>query len=153
MAETGHPSYGQSPSPPEHHDSNRRLSQEAPHGLGETEEQHAQHAHIPHKKLFGLDVKSETIMFYCLVIPSWGLLIAAAALGSLDKTWNYPFIGTIVPFFVLHWAAWWMNVIGMLQRASWVRDEGDLLTRREFLYLAVRLNRFQVVSLLMSRGL
>ncbi|TKA30381.1 hypothetical protein B0A50_02608 [Salinomyces thailandicus] len=130
------------PSPP--HDPIRRLSQEGPHGLGETEEQHARHAEVPHKKLFGLDVRSETIIFYCFAFPSWGLEIAAAVTGSFTRTWNYPFIGTIVPFMVFHWAAWWMTAIGMLQRASWVRDEGDLLTRREFLYLAVRLNRLQL---------
>lgn len=134
------------PSPP--HDPIRRLSQEGPHGLGETEEQHARHAEVPHKKLFGLDVRSETIIFYCFAFPSWGLEIAAAVTGSFTRTWNYPFIGTIVPFMVFHWAAWWMTAIGMLQRASWVRDEGDLLTRREFLYLAVRLNRLQLVRIL-----
>ncbi|KAI7287983.1 hypothetical protein KC345_g99 [Hortaea werneckii] len=142
MAETGHPQAG---GQPRHvHDPSRRLSNEGPHGLGETEEQHARHAEIPHKKLFGLDVRRETIMFYCFAFPSWGLEIAAAVTGSLDKTWRRPFIGTIVPFMVFHWAAWWMTVIGMLQRASWVRDEGDLLTRKEFLYLAVRLNRLQL---------
>ena len=124
----------------------RRLSNEAPHGLGETEAQHAAHANISHTPHFGLSVRHETLLFYCLAIPSWGLEIAAGVFGAEFHTWGKPFIATITAFLVLHWAAWLQTAVGMMQRASWVRDEGDLVDRRQFLYLAVRLNRLMLVS-------
>lgn len=128
-------------------DLDRRLSAEDPHGLGETAEQHAQHAHVPQKRLFGLSLRNERIIFYCCAIPSWALQIAAAVTGAFKHTWNPSFIATMTAFLVLHWSAWLMTTFGMIQRASWVRDEGDLLTRRQFLYLAVRLNRLQLVRI------
>jgi len=160
MAETGHPSEVGQPSehhspPPvrhtsEHVDPNRRLSQEAPHGLGETEEQHALHAHIPQKKLWGLDLRNEAILFYILMVTSIGCEIAAAVCGAYRHTWSKPFIGTMTAFLALHVWAWLQTAVGMVQRASWVRDEGDLATRRQFLYLAVRLNRLMLPTAIVA---
>ncbi|KAH9820411.1 hypothetical protein Tdes44962_MAKER10326, partial [Teratosphaeria destructans] len=50
----------------------------------------------------------------------------------------------------LHWAAWLQTAIGMLRRASWVREEADLVARREFLSLAVRLNRLMMPTALIA---
>ncbi|KAK4545143.1 hypothetical protein LTR36_003694 [Oleoguttula mirabilis] len=133
MAETGHPA--------EVYDRDRRLSNEAPHGLGETEEQHAHHDEVPHADHFGLSIRNETILFYVFTVPAWCLEIAAAVCGAYYHTWKAPFIATMSAFMILHAAAWLQTAVGMIQRASWVRDEGDLVDRRQFLYLAVRLNR------------
>lgn len=142
MAETGHPS---------ELDPARRLSQEYPHGLGETEDQHAHHDEVPHKDHFGLDVRNETILFYCFAVPSWGLEIAAAVCGTYYHSWGTPFIATMSTFLALHWAAWLQTSVGMMQRASWVRDEADLVDRRQYLYFAVRLNRLMMVRRLRQR--
>lgn len=131
----------------QHIDPNRRLSQELPHGLGETEEQHARHAAIPPKPLWGLSEKPEAYLFYVLMVLSIGCEIAAAVTGSYYHSWGYPFVGTMTAFLALHVWAWLQTAVRMCQRASWVRDEGDLATRRQFLYLAVRLNRLMIVSL------
>ncbi|EMC95978.1 hypothetical protein BAUCODRAFT_34738 [Baudoinia panamericana UAMH 10762] len=149
MADPGHASYSE----PHHHyesDPNRRLSQEAPHGLGETEEQHARHADIPEKKLWGMDRQTETVVFYIFFIISLCLLITAAALGSVGHSWSGPFVGVFTAFAVFHWAAWLQTAVGMCQRASWVRDEADLGTRRQFLFLAVRLNRMMLPTALVG---
>lgn len=129
----------------EQHDPNRRLSEEGPHGLGETEEQHALHSNISTRGVWGLSAKYEEVLFYFWMTTSICCEIAAAAIGAYYHSWNAPFVGIITAFMVLHWAGWIQTVQGMLQRASWVRDEGDLPTRRQFLHLAVRLNRLQLV--------
>lgn len=121
-----------------HHD-------EQDHGFGETEEQHAAHSKISTKPHWGLKPQPEAVIFYCLAVPSWFLQIAAAVLGSHYHTSSASFIGTVSAFLVLHWAAWFQTAIAMVQRASWIRDEVDLENRRRYLYLAVRLNRLQLV--------
>jgi hypothetical protein len=131
--------------PPVKPDPNRRLSHEGPHGLGETEEQHAHHAAMPPKIHWGLDVPRETILFYSFTLPSWCFEIAAAVCGVYYHTWGHPFIACMTCFLVLHWAAWFQTAIGMMQRASWFRDESELVERRQYLYLAVRLNRLMLV--------
>lgn len=114
-------------------------------GIGETYEQHAQHDLIAPKAHWGLSPKAEATLFYCCAVPSWGLEIAAAVVGSYSHSWNPPFIVCISAFLVLHWMAWLQTAVGMMQRASWVRDESDLNDRRQFLHLAVRLNRLMMV--------
>lgn len=131
-------------------DPDRRLSHEGPHGWGETEDQHAHHADVAPKLHWGLGVRNETLLFYAFAVPSLGLEIAAAVCGSYYHTWGGPFIGTMTAFLVLHWAAWLQTAIGMMQRASWLRDESDLVERRQFLYLAVRLNRLMIVCSIFS---
>ncbi|KAK5714414.1 hypothetical protein LTR15_010596 [Elasticomyces elasticus] len=125
-------------------DPNRRLSQEGPHGLGETEEQHALHSQLPPKNTWGLNASQESALFYFWMASSLCCLIVAAALGPYYHAWGHPFIGCMSAFMVLHWAGWLQTATGMAQRASWVRDEGDLVTRRQYLYLAVRLNRLML---------
>lgn len=115
------------------------------HGRGETAQQHAAHASTKHKQHFGLSLQNDEILFWCIAIPSWVLQIAAAITGSLLRTSSHAFIATMTPHFILHWAAWLQTAIGMTRRASWVRDEGDLVERTEFLVLAVRLNRLMMV--------
>lgn len=129
------------------HDERNASNHPALPGMGETLEQHAQHTHVLPKEHWGLPQTAETILFYCCVIPSWGLEIAAAVVGSYGHSWHAPFIATMSLFLVLHWIAWLMTAVGMMQRASWVRDESDLNDRRAFLHLAVRLNRLMMVSL------
>jgi hypothetical protein len=116
------------------------------HGYGETVEQHEAHAHLPQVKHWGLSPQGEKILFYCFAIPSWCLLIVCCVMGSYYNTKDHRFIATVTPFLVLSWAAWWQTAIGMMQRASWVRDESNLEDRRRFLYFAVRLNRLMLVS-------
>lgn len=116
------------------------------HGYGETEEQHAAHASYSHKHHFGLSPKGESILFYCFAVLSLLLEIVACVTGSYFDTSSSEFIGTVTPFLFFSWAAWWQTAIGMMQRASWVRDESNLEDRRRFLYFAVRLNRLQLVS-------
>ncbi|KAK3109895.1 hypothetical protein LTR53_016377 [Teratosphaeriaceae sp. CCFEE 6253] len=125
-------------------DLNRRLSDEGPHAPGETEEQHAAHSQIPTKRTWGLNESQESALFYFWMATSLCCLIAAAGLGAYYHAWGKPFIGTMSAFMVLHWAGWLQTASGMAQRASWVRDEGDLATRRQYLYLAVRLNRLML---------
>ncbi|KAK4574244.1 hypothetical protein LTR86_002005 [Recurvomyces mirabilis] len=125
-------------------DPNARLEREDPHGLGETPEQHAAHASIATKKLWGLDRRQETYLFYFWMIVSLCCEITAAVLGWRYHTWSYPFIGVMTGFMVTYWAAWFQTATGMVQRASWIREEADLPTRRQFLYLAVRLNRLML---------
>ncbi|KAK5131536.1 hypothetical protein LTR08_000863 [Meristemomyces frigidus] len=126
------------------HDPPRRISTTAPHGLGETEAQHAAHAHTAHAPHFGLRVRHEAALFYAFALPSLALEIAAGVCGAYFHTWGRPFIATMTAFMVLHWCAWLQTAVGMAQRASWVRDEGDLVDRRQYLYLAVRLNRLML---------
>ena len=133
------------PAPHEYLSSTQRLDHEGPHGLGETEEDHALHAHAEIKNIWGLSDQSEAWLFYFFQSTSLCLEISAAAIGAYYHTWNPPFIGTMTCFMVLHWAAWLQTVTQMLQRASWVREESDLQTRRRFLHLAVRLNRLMLV--------
>lgn len=120
------------------------------HGYGETAEQHAHHADVTPIKTWGLVPGSPTEagIFYTFATLSWMLLIAAAVLGSYYSTTEHGFIATISTFFFFSWAAWWMTAAQMAMRASWIRDEGDLPTRRAYLYLAVRLNRLMMVSIL-----
>jgi len=126
-------------------DPNRRLSAEWPHGLGESVGQHREHALIAPKIHWGLGVRRETQLFYALALPSLILEIAASVCGAYYHTWGHPFIGCMSAFLFLHWAAWLQTAIGMIQRASWVRDESDLVERKQYLYLAVRLNRLMIV--------
>jgi len=116
------------------------------HGLGQTEEQHALHSATPAQKTWGLNTTQETILFYFWMATSLCCLVVAAAVAPHHHTSSHPFIAMMTAFMVLHWAGWLQTATGMAQRASWVRDEGDLQTRREYLYLAVRLNRLMLVS-------
>lgn len=126
-------------------DPDRHFSQADLHGLGEDPEQHALHSHIESKYIWGLSQQYESLLFYFWFLTSLCLEIAAAAIAPYYKTWRAPFIGTMTAFMVCHWAGWIQTVQGMLQRASWIREESDLETRRQFLRLAVRLNRLQLV--------
>ena len=94
---------------------------------------------------WGLHRKNETIVFYSLAIPCWGLEIAAAALGPYFRASHPAFIGCISAFFVLHWAAWTQTAFAMVQRASWRRDEEAVEERVQFLWFAVRLQRLMLV--------
>ena len=118
------------------------------HGYGETTEQHAAHtSYVSHPTShFGLAPSAERILFYAFAISSWAMEIVSCILGSYFKTWDHRFIATVTPFLVLSWAAWWQTAVGMMQRASWVRDEGNLADRKRYLYFAVRLNRLMLVS-------
>lgn len=120
--------------------------QELGHGYGETLEQHQAHQNISPPRHFGLSEKGETILFYSFAISSWCLEIVSCILGSYFRTWDHRFIATVTPFMFLSWAAWWQTAVGMMQRASWVRDESNLPDRRRYLYFAVRLNRLMLVS-------
>ncbi|WPG98989.1 Hypothetical protein R9X50_00179100 [Acrodontium crateriforme] len=111
---------------------------------GETEQQHAAHACTKPTPHWGLEHGNEDFLFYCMAVPSWILMIVAAALAPYYRTSSPEFIGTMSAFLALHWAAWLQTAVGMLQRASWVRDESDLEDRRTFLRLAVRLNRLMM---------
>ena len=112
---------------------------------GETSEQHAQHASVPQSKLWGLSRRNECILFYCLVIPSWMAEITAAAVASVYDTHHPSFIVTATIWLFFWGWAWLQTAIGMLQIASWVRDESNLKDRKQYLYLAVRLNRLMLV--------
>jgi len=125
---------------------NHHHSTDGAHGLGETEEQHALHSATPAQKTWGLNTTQETILFYFWMATSLCCLVVAAAVAPRHHTSSHPFIAMMTAFMVLHWAGWLQTATGMAQRASWVRDEGDLQTRREYLYLAVRLNRLMLVS-------
>lgn len=115
------------------------------HGYGETEEQHAAHAQVAPVHHWGLNEKQEELLFYAWVIPSWMLEIAGGILASYFSSGYHGAIITISVFLFFSWAAWWQTAVQMMQRASWVRDEGNLPDRRRFLHLAVRLNRMMVV--------
>ncbi|KAK5114470.1 hypothetical protein LTR62_002405 [Meristemomyces frigidus] len=125
-------------------DPNKPLDPGDPHGLGETPEQHAAHASIATRKLWGMDRRQENYLFYVWMISSLCLLIAAAVIGRYYRTWHPAFIGVMTAFMVTHWAGWLQTAVGMAQRASWVREEADLETRKQYLYLAVRLNRLML---------
>lgn len=116
------------------------------HGYGEDEEQHARHAAFDHVEHWGLDEKSEKILFYSWATASWCLNIVSGILGSYFNTSHISFIVTVALFQFCSWAAWWQTATQMAQRASWVRDEANLPDRRRFLYLAVRLNSLMWVS-------
>ncbi len=126
------------------HDAPRQ--QDLGHGYGEYPDQHAQHSHFDHVTHWGLPEKQEEILLYLWVIPAWLLEIAAGILGSYYTTTVPSFIGTMSAFFVFSAAAWFQTTVQMIQRASWLRDEGNLKDRRRYLHLAVRLNRQQLVS-------
>lgn len=115
------------------------------HGYGETVEQHQAHSQLPPVRHWGLSHKGEQILFYCFAVPSWCLELTCCIMGSYYGTKDHRFIGTVTPFLVFSWAAWWQTVVGMMQRASWVRDESNLEDRKRYLYFAVRLNRLMMV--------
>ena len=117
------------------------------HGYGETAEQHLSHHNTDEVKHWGLSVGQEERLFYIFAVPSWAFEITAGILGSYFSSKHPAFIALVTIFLVTHWAAWLQTVVGMLQRASWVRDESNLPDRRRYLYLAVRLNRLMFVSL------
>jgi hypothetical protein len=94
---------------------------------------------------WGLHRKNETLIFYGLVIPSWGLEIAAAVVGAYMRSDSPAFIGCITAFFALHWAAWLQTTFAMMQRSSWRRDEEAVEERVQFLWFAVRLQRMMLV--------
>lgn len=115
-------------------------------GLGETEEQHRLHANYQAPKHWGLGQRSESVLFYTFAIPSWCFEIAAAILGAFKGTASHPFVATCTIWLVLWATAWLQTAVLMIQRASWVRDEANLKDRKKYLYLAVRLQRLQMVS-------
>ena len=114
-------------------------------GYGEDAAQHQAHADHEHVHHWGMSVRNEEILFYAWAIPSWCFNIAAGVLGSYYSTSNHVFIICAAIFQFLSWAAWWQTAVQMLQRASWVRDEGNLVDRRRYLHLAVRLQRLMLV--------
>lgn len=126
--------------------SDHPVPREMHHGYGETYEQHMAHDETDEVKHWGLSNGLEERLFYILVVPAWAFEIASGILGSYFESDSPYFIPTVTVFLVFHWAAWLQTVVGMLQRASWVRDESNLPDRRRFLYLAVRLNRLMFVS-------
>lgn len=117
------------------------------HSYGEDLAQHLRHSSTPPVHHWGLSTKSEELLFYAWAIPSWCFNIAAGVLGSVYSTSNHGFIICAALFQFLSWAAWWQTAVQMIQRASWVRDEGNLVDRRRFLHLAVRLQRLMLVCL------
>lgn len=116
------------------------------HGYGETMEQHLAHRDTDEPKHWGLSHGQEERLFYIFSVPSWAFEIVAGILGAYFSSKHPAFISLVTIFLVFHWAAWLQTVVGMLQRASWVRDESNLSDRRRYLYLAVRLNRLMFVS-------
>ena len=115
------------------------------HGYGETLEQHRAHTVHPPVRHWGLSEQGEKALFYCFAVSSWCLEIVASVMGSYYSPHDHRFIATVTPFLFLSWAAWWQTVVGMMQRASWVRDESNLPDRRRYLYFAVRLNQLMWV--------
>lgn len=126
-----------------HHDNPGQHNYPAP---GETAEQHAAHAYFEPIRHWGLGRKQEAVLFYCFTIPSWICCIISAALGSYDSTFSHGFIATATVWLVLWATAWLQTAVLMVQRASWVRDEANLKDRKQYLYLAVRLQRLMIVS-------
>ena len=122
--------------------------EELGHGYGETLEQHQRHASIPPPNHWGLSPRPERALFYFFAFSSWVLEIAASVTGSYYSTHAKSFIPCATVFLFMSWAAWWQTVVGMMQRASWVRDESNLPDRRRYLYFAVRLQRLMLVCLL-----
>jgi len=90
-----------------------------------------------------LSTSHEYILFYILTGLAWCLEICAGVLGGLDHTDSYPFIGTVTPFLVLHWAAVLQTVWGMVRAPRW---RGTVQERVEYLFLARRLQRLMAVS-------
>ena len=119
--------------------------EEMGHGFGETFEEHQRHSSFPAKQHWGLPPFTEQALFYIFAIPSWCFEIVASVFGSLYSTSYVHFIWSVTVFMFLSWAAWWQTASGMMQRASWTRDESNLPDRRRYLYLAVRLNRLMLV--------
>lgn len=120
---------------------------------GETPEQHAKHAAYNSQKHWGLGRRTECVLFYCFVIPSWCFEIASCVTGGLLKTRSHAFIATCTVWLVLWAAAWLQTATAMIQRASWLRDEANLKDRKQYLYLSVRLQRLMLVSFLFIRVL
>lgn len=120
------------------------------HGYGEDISQHLQHSSTAPVHHWGLTPKYEERLFYCFAVPSWCFNIAAGIIGSYYDTSIHEFIICAAIFQALSWAAWWQTAAQMLQRASWVRDEGNLPDRRRFLHLAVRLQRLMLVCFPLS---
>lgn len=116
------------------------------HGYGETVEQHLAHSSSETQPHFGLAFGREERLFYILAAPSWAFEIVAGIIGSYFSSHHPAFIALVTVWQVLHWAAWLQTATGMMQRASWVRDESNLPDRRRYLHLAVRLNRLMLVS-------
>lgn len=121
----------------------------AGHRLGETEEEHALHANYQAPKHWGLGRRTEAVLFYTFAIPSWCFEIASAILGAFRGTASHPFVATCTIWLVLWLTAWLQTAVLMIQRASWVRDEANLKDRKQYLYLAVRLQRLQMVGLVL----
>ena len=123
--------------------------EEMHHGYGETTEQHLAHSSSDAPPHFGLPFGREERLFYILAAPSWAFEIVAGIIGSYFSSSHPAFIALVTIFLVLHWAAWLQTVVGMMQRASWVRDESNLPDRRRYLHLAVRLNRLMLVGVVL----
>lgn len=121
--------------------------QEMGHSYGEDLDTHLRHSSTEPVRHWGLSPKYEERLFYCFAVPSWCFNITAGVLGSYYDSGNHIFIICAAIFQALSWAAWWQTAAQMLQRASWVRDEGNLPDRRRFLHLAVRLQRLMLVCL------
>lgn len=143
-----HEAYRDQPDRPK--DPHRQTSNTSGPAPGETAEQHAAHAHFPPKKHWGLDRRSELILFYSIAVPSWAFEIAAAALAGHRRTTSRAFAGCATVWLFLWLTAWLQTATAMVQRASWVRDEEDLKDRRQFLYLSVRLNRLMAPTALIA---
>ena len=100
------------------------------HGYGETMDQHLAHSDSAEPAHWGLSVPLEERLFYIFAVPSWAFEIVAGIIGSYYSSKHPAFIALVTIFLVLHWSAWLQTVVGMLQRASWVRDESNLPDRR-----------------------
>ncbi|CAK1367210.1 hypothetical protein CB0940_10521 [Cercospora beticola] len=113
---------------------------------GETAEEHAAHKYFEPIRHWGLGRKQESVLFYCFTIPSWCFCIASAVLGSYRRTEAKSFIACATIWLVLWGTAWLQTATLMVQRASWTRDEANLKDRKQYLYLAVRLQRLMIVT-------
>ncbi|KXT14268.1 hypothetical protein AC579_1281 [Pseudocercospora musae] len=113
---------------------------------GETAEQHAAHAYFEPIRHWGLGRKQEAILFYGFAIPSCCFAIAAAVIGSYDRTTSHAFTATATVWLVLWATAWLQTAVLMVQRASWTRDEANLKDRKQYLYLSVRLQRLMIIN-------
>lgn len=117
---------------------------------GETAEQHAEHARYETTKHWGMGRRAEIIMFYTVAILSWCFEIASCPIGAYHKTTSKAFAATAVVWLVLWFWAWIQTASLMVQRASWVRDEANLKDRKQYLFLAVRLQRLMLPTAIIA---
>ncbi|RMD43743.1 hypothetical protein DV735_g1370, partial [Chaetothyriales sp. CBS 134920] len=89
--------------------------------------------------------KYEYVLFYLFAIASWSLEITSGCVGSLYGAQSHVFIGTIVPFLVLYWAAF-LQTVWMMATAP----RHTIPDRIAYLNLACRLQRLCAPSAVMG---